>query len=868
MRLFVRCIQKANIATATASNLLSKSHIRRRKNADGINHCGDRRLEETRGILDVFMDSETYASLLEGCANVKSLAVGMQVHARMLIAGIQPNVYLWNKLASMYANCGSMEYARLVFDAIPQPNMFSWNAMIAGYAGYGYYEEALGYYYLMQSCGVQPDNFMFSCVLKVCAGIVALQQGKEIHSCIIRSGFESYVFVGNALIDMYAKCGNVDDAVQVFDNMSHTDIVSWTAMIAGYVQNGYCDKALELFHRMQLAGLKPNSVTIASVLPACARLAVLETGKEIHSYIIRGGFESDAAVGSALLAFYSKSGRMENARHVFDRMSERDVVSWNAIISGYAQNGQCHESLNLFHQMQVAGLKPNMITWNAMIAGYAQNGLGGESLERFRQMERAETKPNSITIASILSACSCLADLEKGKEIHDYIIRNGFELDALVGSALVAMYAKCGSVEDAGQVFDKLTHKDVISWTSMIVGYTQSGYSDQALKVFRQMQLAGMKPDLVTLVSVLPAFAYLAALQKGKEVHDYIIRNGFESDVIVSSSLVAMYAKCGSLEDARHVFDKISHRDVVSWNAMLAGYAMHGLGKDAFTLFCQMQQTGMTPDHVTFISVLSACSYAGLVEEGWQCFDCMGCNYQIQPSMEHYACMVDLLGRCGRLYEAHDFITNMPSEANAIVWGALLGACRMHCNIELGELAAERLFELEPENVGSYVLLSNMYAAAGKWDDVTKVRKMMKDKRLKKRPGCSWIEVNNRVHVFVVGDRSHPEKERLYEMLESLDGQMKATGYVRDTQFVLHDVEEEEKEHILCGHSEKLAIVFGLLNAHPGKPIRVMKNLRVCHDCHIAIKFISKIVQREIIVRDAIRFHHFNDGVCSCRDYW
>eukprot|EP01018_Ginkgo_biloba_P018893 Gb_18914 [translate_table: standard] len=640
--------------------------------ADVSTLCRESRLKEAMCILQrmeqqgVPVHSDTYGTLLETCANMKALASGEQVHAHILLSGLEQNVFLGTKLVNMYAICGRFFDARLAFEKLPLRNSFSWNALITGYVLHGYFEEALTLYYQMQRGGIQPDNLTFPFILKACGSLTDLQRGKDIHDCLIRNGFESNVFVGSALVDMYAKCGEI-----------------------------------------------------------------------------------------------------ESARQVFDKMSERNVVSWNTMIAGYVQNGNCNEAMKLFRQMEGTGEKPNFISWTAIIAGCAQNG-----------------------------------------------------------------------------------------------------YAAEALGLFYQMQLAGIKPNSVTIASVLPACGRVAALQQGKEIHDHTIRNGLETNILVGNALMDMYAKCGCLEFAHHVFDKMSERDVISWNAMIVGYGMHGHGEEALTIFQQMQQAGMKPNRVTFISVLSACSHAGLVDEGWKYFDSMSQDYSITPKAEHYACMVDLLSRAGQLDKAHDFIKTMPLEPSPSVFGALLGACRIHCNIDLGERVAQRLFELEPDNSGNYILLSNMYAEAGRWNDVAKVRTMMKKRGLQKRPGCSWIEVKNRVHSFVVGDKSHPQSEKIYAMLESLASQMEAAGYVPDTRFVLHNVEEQEKGYLLCSHSEKLAIAFGLISTCPGTPVRITKNLRVCGDCHSATKFISKIVEREIIVRDANRFHHFKDGLCSCGDYW
>jgi pentatricopeptide repeat protein len=382
------------------------------------------------------------------------------------------------------------------------------------------------------------------------------------------------------------------------------------------------------------------------------------------------------------------------------------------------------------------------------------------------------------------------------------------------------------------------------------------------------MHLTGIKPNSVTYASILPACGNLAALGYGKEFHNDIVKSGFQSDVFVGNGLVDMYAKCGNIEDAFKVFDEMPSRNVVSWTAMIVGYAMHGYGIEALQLFGKMQNSGMKPNHVTFVGVLSACCNAGLVDDGRWYFDCMSRDYDITPAMKHYCCMVDLLGRAGHLDEARDFINKMPISPDAALWGSLLSACRIHNNIELGEHVAEQLFDSEPNNPAHYVLLSNIYAAAGKWDDVQNVRRLMKERKVERMPGCSWIEVNNQVYAFCVADRSHPQTPEIYAELDILFGQIKEAGYVPNINFVLHDVEEEQKEQFVGHHREKLAIAFGLLNTSPGIPIRIVKNLRVCADCHSAIRFISKIVAREIVVRDTNRFHHFNRGCCSCGDYW
>ncbi|KAG1354166.1 putative Pentatricopeptide repeat-containing protein [Cocos nucifera] len=511
--------------------------------------------------------------------------------------------------------------------------------------------------------------------------------------------------------------------------------------------------------------------------------------------------------------------------------------------------------------------------------------------------------PDRPSVSSTLPVVGDIEGIAFGGQIHGYVIKVGLESDSCVVSALIDMYGKCRHAEEMVRVFDEVGWMEVgscnalvaglsrnglvnnalqafrefrgqgidlnvVSWTSIVACCAQNGKDMEALELFREMQLVGVEPNLVTIPCLLPACANIATLMHGKSAHCFSLRKGFSEDVYVASALVDMYAKCGRIRDARTIFDAMPSRNVVSWNAMMGGYAMHGKAKDVMELFNLMQTSPQKPDFITFTCVLSACSQAGLSGEGERYFYKMHQEHGIVARMEHYACMVSLLGRAGKLEEAYDLIRGMPSEADACIWGALLSSCRVHGNVRLGEIAAEKLFELEPGNAGNYVLLSNIYAAKGMWDGVDKVRDLMKSMRVRKNPGCSWIEIKNKVHMMLAGDKSHPQMNQIADRLEKLSVEMKRLGYLPSTDFVLQDVEEQDKEQILCGHSEKLAIALGLINTSHGTPLRVIKNLRICGDCHVAIKFISSFERREIFVRDTNRFHHFKDGVCSCGDYW
>ncbi|XP_057872239.1 putative pentatricopeptide repeat-containing protein At3g23330 [Cryptomeria japonica] len=509
------------------------------------------------------------------------------------------------------------------------------------------------------------------------------------------------------------------------------------AQVRGLCSRGLLKEAMAILNDMCMS--VSAAEMDACVLQTCTHSTAIAEGKKTHIHIRSNGFDKKPILQTKLVSMYTTFGNMLEARDVFDKMAKPNVFVWNAMIRGYASKQLYDEALTIFHQMQVVG--------------YAQLGYYTESLQLFCQMELEDLNPGSMTIASVLPACANLGDLVRGKEIHAYVTRNGFELDISVGTTLVDMYAKCNSAENSRKIFDSMSQRDVASWNVMIAGYVQTGHCGEALKLFCKMQRTHIKPTSFTIASLLPACSYLTTLRHGKQIHDFAIRCRFDCNSFVGSAIIDMYVKCGSLEIARKVFDKLSQRDVICWTTMIMGYALHGFGQDALILFHQMQEAGVKPNYVTFIAVLTACSHSGMTDEAWKYFNCMKQDYLIVPRVEHYACMVDLLGRAGRLAEAYEFIKSMPIEPDAGVWGTLLGACRVHCNTDLGKEVAEYIFELEPRNAGYYVLLSNIYAAIGNWDNVSKLKLMVKDREMKKNRALSWIEVKNSVHAFLAEDR-------------------------------------------------------------------------------------------------------------------
>ncbi|CAN6486894.1 unnamed protein product [Victoria cruziana] len=663
----------------------------------------------------------------------------------------------------------------------------------------------------------------------------SIEELKQIHAILLKSRFAQSTLVLSKLVSLCAvsKHRNLDYALMVFNQIHCPTIHIYNSMIRGFSLSENPIDAILFYRKMVCHGLFPDNYTFPFVFRACGQLRALREGKELHVHAIKHGFESYPYVKNTLIRMYATCGDLGAARQVFDRVGEPDLVSWTTIIGGYAKMG--------FHKL---------------------------AIEMLFLMEKARIRGDEVTMVTVLDACSQLGDLDMGRKVHRYIVENGIKMDVFVENALVDMYIKCGDVDFACQLFDQMPRKNVVSWNAIIVGLTQQGQFKEALAVFRKMQVIGLEPDTVTAVGVLGACASLGALDLGKWVHVYICKNNIEADGYVGNALVDMYAKCGSIEQAENVFNSMVSRDVYSYTSMIVGFAMHGLGKRALVLFKEMSKVGVDPDEITFIGVLSACSHAGLVEEGRRHFDDMVKVYGLTPEVEHYGCMVDLLGRAGLLDEAEEFIKAMPMQPDAFVWGALLGACKVHGKVELGECIIRHLVELEPQRDGTYVVMSNIYAYAGRWHDVVKIRKEMKARKLKKTPGCSLIELDGTVHEFRMGDRSHPRTKEIYLMLEEIIDRLKVEGYTACTSESLLDVDEEEKETSFHRHSEKLAIAFGLISTSPGTPLRIVKNLRMCSDCHAVIKIISKIYSREIVVRDRNRFHHFWSGCCSCSDYW
>ncbi|KAG5586559.1 hypothetical protein H5410_046993 [Solanum commersonii] len=633
------------------------------------------------------------------------------------------------------------------------------------------------------------------------------------------------------LISSYAKVGDLKSAHKLFDKSPLRRVDFWNAMIIAYSKNEFPFEVVNVYNQMVLEGVKPDSSTFTVVLKACTILQDLEKGEEIWDKVVECGYKNDVFVGSSVLNLYAKCGKMDKAGAVFEKMQRRDVVCWTTMITGFVQSGKGREAVDLYRRMQ-------------------REGMVGDG----------------VVMLGLMQASANIADTKLGSSVHGYMIRRALPMDVNILTSLVDMYAKNGELEIATRVFRKMPFRNTVTWSALISGYAQNGFAVNALQLLIEMQLLGITPDVASLVSALLACSDVGSLRLGRSIHGYAARKVI-MDQVLSTGLIDMYAKCGLISCARSIYDRISSKDLICWNTIIACYGIHGQGREALTLFQQMKDE-IEPDHATFAALLSALSHSGLVEEGRHWFDVMVNEYKIKPSEKHYACSVDLLARAGEVEEAKELITSMETKPGLAVWVALLSGCHKHKKFSIGELAANRVLELIPENTGTFVLVVNFFAAAKMWDKAASVRKLMKKTGMTKVPAYSAVEVNGRLHAFLIDDTSHPQYEQIMGLLCNLENEMKAMGYVPKTDFVLQNLEEDVKVKMLGIHSERLAIAFGLLNTAPGTRLLITKNLRVCGDCHEVTKFISVTVKREIIVRDVKRFHHFKDGTCSCGDYW
>ncbi|KAG0476605.1 hypothetical protein HPP92_013446 [Vanilla planifolia] len=695
-------------------------------------------------------DRTTFAIVLKLSSFFEEFEMGIQIHGLVRKMGLDLDVVTGSALIDMYAKCGYLDESLSFFYGMTNRNWVTWSAIIGGCAQNLQFIVGLGLFLEMQREGIGVSQSSYASIFRSCAGLSSLEAGRQLHGHATKNNYITDVVVGTSILDMYAKCHSLDDAIRVFWELPNCSLQTFNAMLVGFSRHDQGVEALKLFKFMNRSGLVADEISISAVLSACAEAKAYLQGLQVHCLAIKTHLFLNICVINATLDMYGKCGSLFDAWIVFEEMDRRDAVSWNAIITAFEQNGFYEETLSHFNQMLLWGLEPDVFTYG-----------------------------------SVLKACTALQSLNCGMRVHEKIIKSGLGSDAFLGGALIDMYCKCGMLEEARTIHCRIEFPTMVSWNAIISGFSLQKRSEDAQIFFDQMLQMGLEPDNFTYATILDTCSNLTMVGLGKQIHAQIIKLDFHhKDVFISSTLVDMYAKCGNMEDSQLMFDKMLERDSVSWNAIICGYANHGLGKEALKMFESMGRENFLPNHATFVGVLRACAHSGLAEEGLRYFKSMKKINDLEPQLEHYSCMVDLLGRSKGVHEALNVINEMPYRADAIIWRTLLSVCQIHRNVEVAELAVKKILLLEPSDSSACVLLSNIYAEAERWEEVSRMRKMMRQSSMKKEPGCSWIEVNSKMHIFVVGDSEHPKYEQINKFLDDLAGEMSMLGYDLDEETI------------------------------------------------------------------------------------
>ncbi|KAI3819536.1 hypothetical protein L1987_13377 [Smallanthus sonchifolius] len=669
-------------------------------------------------------------SIINTCDSLES------THCQIIKLGTIGDTYTANNLLGGYVKNQQLQIAHKLFDEIPQRDTVSWNSIITGYVNYGVIESTWAVLKRMKHYGFCFDGYTFGSILKAVASNDCLFAGQQVHACIVKTGYEQNVYSGSALLDMYAKCGRVVDAHKCFDCMPVRNSVSWNALISGYVETADRFNSFWLFKSMHREGARLDDGTFSPLLTLFDSPDLYKLTMQVHCTIIKHGVSSDSSVFNATISAYSGCGSIEDAKRVFDGASgECDIVSWNAMLAACLEQDKRAVAFNLFSEMQILGFEPDIYTYTSMI-----------------------------------SSCFEEEITNQGLSLHALVIKRGAEHLTPISNSLMAMYSGCNGIymDCAIRIFDKMEFKDPVSWNSMLTGLSQHGFSENALKLFQIMQSENVGMDYYAFSAVLRSCADVATLQLGQQIHALALRSGFESNEFVISNLIGMYSKCGTIEDARRSFETSYKQNTVTWNSIMFAYAQHGQGHVALDLFSQMEKSKVKMDHITFVAVLTACSHNGLVEKGYTFLKNMESDYGISPRMEHYACVIDLLGRAGRLREAQNVVKAMPFQPNAMVWKTLLGACRLCGDVELATHVGKLLLESQPYEHCTYVLLCELFGHLKWWDEIVVLKRTMKEKGVKKVPGWSWIEIGNQMHAFNACSHSHTRNQDIHQMLRKI----------------------------------------------------------------------------------------------------
>lgn len=816
------------------------------------------------------LSNDELSRLLKLSRDYADIQLGKAVHASII--KIHQDIRLCNSLISSYVELGHLNYAGRVFNLILKPDVVSYTTMISGLAKSSRGDEAVGLFFEMRVSGIEPNAYAFVAILTACMRLLDLDLGSQIHALSIKTGHVNSSYVANALMGLYVKCGCFDYVLKLFDEMPHRDIASWNTVISCVVKEGAYDRAFELFHDMLIemeVGSRVDYFTLSSLLVASSRGSETMYGKGVHAHALKTGYGSNLSVSNALIQFYAKCGCVEDVENLFRRMSERDGFTWTEMISAYMGFGLVGSAVEVFSRMP----EKNCIAYNALLAGFCQNGDGSRALSLFCRMVAGGVELSDFTLTSVVHACGLTKHFWFSKQLQAFVLKIGYGNNDYIQAALLDMCTRCARMDDAEMIFHQLPleERSSIMQSTMVCGYARNSELDKAISVISHCQYDEHNAiDEVASASILGVCGDLGFQTLGEQFHCHAIKYGSLLDIGVGNSIVSMYSKCGNMEQAIKVFDSMCEHDIVSWNCLLAGHILNRQGEKALDAWKKMVKGGVQPDTVTCVLIISAYRHtkSNLVEQCHDFFLSMKHVHNIEPNLEHYASLVGVFGFWGLLEEAEEVIKKMPFEPKAYVWKALLDSCRLHRNASIGRRAAKEVLNMEPQDPSTYILKSNLYSASGRWHCSDLVREEMKEKGMRKFPARSWIIHENKVHSFFGRDKSHPEAKDIYSALDILFMECSKAGYIPDTSFVLHEVEEHQKTNFLLYHSGKLAVSYGLLVAGRDKPVRVTKNIHLCGDCHSFFKYVSVVTKREIHVRDASGFHRFVNGECSCNDHW
>ncbi|MCO5605937.1 hypothetical protein L7F22_060123 [Adiantum nelumboides] len=789
----------------------------------------ERAIELYRHMLEakVRPDGHVFVEVLKACMGAATQRHTQQIHASIIEHGLEHDAFVGSSLVGLYVESGTLQDIVVTFWRLPNRNTVTWSTLMSGCICHNSGKEVPKLFEQMQQDGEEPDQGTYVCLLAAASDTKDVKQGRLVHNQIFLCGLLINTYVGNALLDMYAKCGFVQDAQAVFDSLFSRDVVTWSSLILGYAEEGHGQKAFQVFHQMQQQGIRPNEVTHINILKACS---VLEQGFFVHDFMIVHGSLFNLEVGTALIDMYVRCGSVSDALLVFRSLNQKSVITWSTMITGCLKSGFFDDGLFLLERMQDQGIKPN-----------------------------------EITFLSLLKAGSLQGNIEHGRRLHTQVINNGLCSQVAVGNALIDMYALCQGFEDACAVFQRMPYKDVISWTSMLKIYAHyETLGLEGIQVFQQMKRDGIEPNLITYGYVLKLMSRMAALEQGRQIHACIVESGIEFDDITINALLDFYASCGRLTDAFWAFQRTQKKKVSNWSALLMGCAQYKKYTLALETFWSMLASSLKPDGIVFLCLLSACKSVG---EGCQLLKFMRDAHGILPTLEHQNSMVDIFGHAGYLDEAEDLLECSPQGFNIVGWTSLLHSCKLYVNVATAKRCFNNVVLLDPKASSAYVLMSSVYSHAGMLRCGEELEAVRRKEIGWKKFAHSFIEVDSQVHDFTVGDKFHPQSVDIYAKLDALNAELKKEGYAPRVDLVVGPMSKQKKEEALCGHSEKLAIAFGLISLPHGTTIRVSKNLRMCGDCHNTSKLISKLEKREIFVNDSYQMHRFSEGLCSCDDY-